>query len=429
MSVRVGLNVHPKARGGADWSAAEKTYFPAFLEQLNPSAIVQMGYGRSEFDTALAWRELLENTTVIYRQYHDAEGHLFELLKPYDYITGMKLYTDPRIPLYILNETNSKAPLDELKRNIQWRVEVMRILALEGQPHVIGNEGPGQPHMSWFSDDAKWEIVHPFFQQFKMNPFSAWGLHPYWGNNGLRPSEGQSARHRDIATALALRETSMPPVYLTEVGRDRYGDSKVNGWRSTGVTEEVFAAEIVEAQNTLWNEPYIRGAMVYCYGSTKKEWFQFDIMYAGLIHKAMIAANKQPTDIPPPPPVESWATGVAKTGLDGVVLRFQPNTTSKTLAVIYNGDLLSYKRSGAVDGWLHVRKGNVTGYASEQFLQITAGELPAPNHDTKPIPLPPAPTQAELNLQRASELWTERRELEAKLATNAAELDELLCSA
>lgn len=441
-TIRVGPNVHPKARAGQDWSAAEKSYFPGFLQQLNPSAMLQMGYGKSDFYLALGWRELLPNTTVIYRQYHDAEGHLFELLSPYDYVKGMKLYTDPRIPLYILNETNSKAPLDELKRNINWRIEVMRILALEGQPHVIGNEGPGQPHMSWFKDVAKWEVVQPFFQQFKINPFASWGLHPYWGGNGLRPSEGQSARFRDIAIELENHDMPMPSVYLTEVGRDRYGDSKVNGWRSTGVSEEVFADEIIEAQETLWNEKYIKGAMVFSYGSTTSQWWPFDIMGAFILHSKLIEANKRSVDnqTPTPPaakppfvPIPADLSGMVEVTVDNAAypLTATPNAAAKnTVGTLTIGERIRLYRSTHT---LDSQFGSAFQYHWCERVSTPLGESPY-GWTTYPMPVvpepppvvvPPTPPTTDTALQRMLKTLDEIESHEAAVEEHYAAIDVL----
>lgn len=95
----------------------------------------------------------------------------------------------------------------------------------------------------------------------------------------------------------------MPSVIFSETGIDSFGGSKTNGWRSTGMSEETYAAQIIEARNTLWTEPYIRGVCVYCYGSSTDRWVQFDIESAKVLHSALIAANGVSIPTPPPPVV------------------------------------------------------------------------------------------------------------------------------
>lgn len=302
MTLRIGINLHNKARGGQDRSAAEKEYLPQFLKQLNPSAIVCM----DDFDFAQALHQILQNTIVIYRQYNQAEGHMFKAVpSPADYVQRQRGLLRPGMPLYVMNEWNSYAPVEQLHEGAKWMAGVMDTLAITGDVCVIDNEGPGHPDYAWFTDNAKWEAVKPLFDAFKRHPQMYWGLHPYWSRLGLRPEDGQSARHREIEKLLKMRGYSMPNVILTEMGRDNYGGGKTNGWRSTGISEESYAAEIIAARNTLWTEPYIRGACVYCYGSSTDTWQVFDIESAKTLHHALIGANAVviPTPAPTPPPV------------------------------------------------------------------------------------------------------------------------------
>jgi len=308
MTLRLGINLHPKARSGQDRSAAEKDYLSHFLMQLNASAIVCM----DDFDFAQAMHSALPNTIVVYRQYNPNEGHMWKVISPEQYFINQRGISKPGMPLYCLNEADSKAPIADLRDRVRWLIRVMELYATAGLSLVVGNEGAGHPDFSWFSDSAKWEVVKPLFDAFKRYQTHFWGLHPYWGQNGLRPEDGQAARHRDIERLLKMRGYDMPPVIFSEMGRDKYGDVKTNGWRSTGISEESYAAEIVKARNTLWTEPYIRGACVYCYGSTTPQWEAFDVEPAKILHSALIAANatQQPAPDPippilfPPPPPE-----------------------------------------------------------------------------------------------------------------------------
>lgn len=297
-TLRLGLNIHNKARGGQDRSAAEKDYLPTFLRQLNPSAIVVM----DDFALAQGLYAMLPNTIVIYRQYNQNEGGLWQVIAPEQYVINQTGITKPGMPLYVLNEMDSKAPPDQLNAACKWMARVMELLAVKGCTGVIDNEAPGQPTLAWFTDDVLWNAVKPLFDAFKKYPQMYWGLHPYWYSEDLQPTS-QSAIHRAIAPLLKKRGYDMPLVIFTETGRDALNGSKQNGWRSAGITEEQFAAEIIKARNTLWTENYIRGACIYCYGSTTERWQAFDVESAKILHSALIGANQVSVEIPTPAPV------------------------------------------------------------------------------------------------------------------------------
>lgn len=299
MTLRLGINLHNKARGGQDRSAAEKDYLPAFLRQLNPSAIVCM----DDFALAQGLYALLTNTIVVYRQSNPAEGHLWDVISPEQYVINQRGITKPGMPLYILNEMDSKAPPVQLNAACKWMARVIELLALSGNTCVIDNEGPRQPVLQWFTDDTTWAAVKPLFDAFKKYPQMYWGLHFYWAHEDLTPLDA-SASHRAIAPLLKKRGYDMPQIILSEIGRDATDGGKRNSWRSAGITEEQYAAEIIKARNTLWTEPYIRGACVFCYGSSTDTWASFDIESNKILHTALIGANQAttPTPAPPPPP-------------------------------------------------------------------------------------------------------------------------------
>lgn len=306
-TLRIGLNIHNKARGGQERSAEEKIYLPQFMRQLNPSAIVVM----DDFNFAQDMHSALPQTIVCYRQYNPAEGHLFKVISPEQYVINQTGITKPGMPLYVLNEMDSKAPNEQLNAACKWMARVIELIAVKGCVCVIDNEGPGQPTLSWFTDDLKWNAVKPLFDAFQRYPQMYWGLHPYWHSGDLQPT-GQSAIHRQIEPLLKARGYNMPLIIFSETGRDALGGSKTNGWRTAGISEEVYAAEIVKARNTLWTENYIRGVAVYCYGSTEPRWQAFDIEQAKILHTALIGANQSappqqppqqpPIVIPPEPP-------------------------------------------------------------------------------------------------------------------------------
>lgn len=297
MSLRIGLNIHNKARGGQERSAEEKRYLPEFLRKLNPSAIVVM----DDLPFAEAMYATLPNTITTYRQYNPVEGHLWKVIAPEQYFINQKGISKSGIPLYCMNEPDSKAPVADLRDQTKWLVRVMELYAAAGLSLVVDNLGAYHPDFSWFTDLEKWAAVKPLFEAFKRFPMHFWGLHPYWSPDGLHPERGGVARHKDIEQHLKALGMDMPPVIFTEMGRDQYGENDTrNGWRSTGISEEAYGAEIEEAQTTLWTEPYIRGACLFCYGSTEEKWRTFDIENAGVLHSILIAANTKQTPTPAP---------------------------------------------------------------------------------------------------------------------------------
>lgn len=310
--LRIGLNIHNRARGGQDRSAEEKSYLPQFLKQLNPSALVIM----DDLPLAEAMYSALPNTITIYRQYNPAEGHLWQVISPEQYFINQKGISKPGMPLYIINEADSKAPVEELAARAKWIAREMDLRANAGLLGVYDNAGPGHPILEWFTDDTKWQAVKPMFDAFKRHPQMYWSLHPYWGPNGLRPQDGQSARHRDIEKHLKAKGYTMPNLIFTETGIDNHGGGKTNGWRTTGISEEQYAAQIIEARNTLWTEPYIRGVCLFSYGASTDRWLAFDVESAKVLHTALIGANaiSIPTPKPPDPvPVPTPPTPAEKT--------------------------------------------------------------------------------------------------------------------
>lgn len=298
MSLRIGMNIHNKARAGQERSAEEKNYLPGFMKQLNPSAIVVM----DNFDMAKDLFTLLPNTIVCYRQSNPAEGHLWKQITPEQYVINQAGITKPGMPLYVMNEIDSKMPVADLAAAVKWMVRVMELLAVKGCVAVIDNEGPGQPTLDWFTDDAKWGAVKPLFETFKRYPQMYWGLHPYWETDQLEPL-ASSAIHRAIEPLLKRRGFDMPLIIFSEIGRDAAAGGKRNSWRSQGISEEQFAAEIIRARNTLWTEKYIRGAAVFCYGSVTDQWLSFDVESNKVLHSALIAGNQTEQPVPPTPPV------------------------------------------------------------------------------------------------------------------------------
>lgn len=307
--MKLGVNIHPKARGGQDYSAEEKSDLTEFLDDLDADAILIM----DNYEWAKAYAARLPQTKVVFRPYHPAEGHLYDLthedgrpLTPHDYYVGRKEFQNPNLILYVLNEPSTKVDNATMKRRITWLVALMDLYGADKQPLVVDNVGVGHYDYSWFTDDTKWAIIKPLFDTLRRYPFMFWGLHEYFSYQGLAVGNGRVGRHKEIARLLAVRGYDMPPVLLTEVGCDQIDDTGKRGYVNS-MSDLAYGGFLVEGQLGSWSAPYIKGAMVYCYGSTTREWYDtFDLQgtRAEKTRSMMIASNgADHIPVPPPPAV------------------------------------------------------------------------------------------------------------------------------
>ncbi len=310
--MKLGVNVHPKARGGQEYSAQEKSDLTEFLDALDADAILIM----DNFEWAKAYAARLPQTKVVFRPFHPAEGHLYDLthapddpragqpLTPHDYYIGRKEFQDPNLIMYVLNEPSTKTDNAGMEKKIDWLVGLMDLYGADKQPLVIDNVGVGHYDYSWFTDNEKWAIIKPLFDALRRYPFMYWGLHEYFSYKGLEVGNGRVGRHKEMARLLSLRGYDMPPVLLTEVGCDQIDDTDKRGYLNS-MSDLTFGGLLVEAQLSTWSAPYIKGAMVYCYGSSTTEWLTFDIQgtSAEKTRSMMIASNEADhIPVPPPPP-------------------------------------------------------------------------------------------------------------------------------
>lgn len=306
MMSRLGYNIHTTIRGGQQYSAAEKQYLPTHLYRLNPSALLVM----DDFNTTLAYRQLLKDAVIVHRQYNQNEGGLWNVITPEAYFENTKGHHDPRIVLYVANEPHSFILKTEMEKQVKWYVRVMELFGKAGLSIVTPNWGTGQPDMSWFTQPDKWQVMKPLFDAFKAYPNHYLGVHEYASHRGLEIGNGRVGRHADIAKALRNLGYTMPQTLLTEAGVDSIEGINKRGWRD-GMTENQYAALLTDAQRSTWNVDYIKGVMVYCWGSSTPEWQVYDVSDALVLHAALVAANMSvgnppsvpiPTPLPPPPP-------------------------------------------------------------------------------------------------------------------------------
>lgn len=297
--MRIGFNIHDKILG-QQYSAAQKIYLTTLLQRLNPSAVLVM----DNWEWALAYKQMLPKAIVVFRQYNQNEGHLWQIITPEKYYENTKGHHDPRIVLYIGNEPNSYILKDEMEKAVAWWFKVIALFHAANLPVCIVNWGVGHPDLSWFTDDSKWSIIRPLFDALKAHAGAYLGLHEYASYRGLEAGNGRVGRHMDMAKALKARGYSMPSILLSEIGVDQIDDNGKRGWKDS-MSENQYAALLTDAQRSTWYVDYIIGGMIFSYGSSTNEWRSFDVSAALVLHSTLIASNAVTNTTPPPPPPET----------------------------------------------------------------------------------------------------------------------------
>lgn len=300
--MRLGFNIHEKILG-QEYSAAQKTYLATLLTRLNPSAILVM----NNFDWALAYKRLIPKSIVLFRQYNkDVEGALWDNQSAKQYFTNTLNRHDPNIVLYVGNESQSYILKAEMQKAVAWWVELIGLFRDANLSLCLPNWGVGHPDLTWFTQDDKWAVMKPLIDAVKSHPGAYLGLHEYFSYRGVEIGNGRVGRHADIAKALKARGYDMPPVLLTELGCDQIDDTGKRGFKHS-MSDNAYAAMLTDCQRSTWNVDYIKGGMIYSYGSVTTEWESFDISDSLVLHGSLVAANMSvgnppSVPIPTPPP-------------------------------------------------------------------------------------------------------------------------------
>lgn len=365
------------------------------------------------------------------------------IASPNDFLNEWGHLGRNNMTLYALNEplANEETTDADVERLMLWCVTTITEAVRRGISLTVGNFGMGQPALNkalteW---DTRFDPLLILLSKYRDTIFL--GLHEYGPDEPF-------AWGRINFMLKRCEELKIPPprVVITEFGVDATASTR-NGYKAREWSGDYYMRRLIDVYNRIYmpliDKGIVKGTCLFSYGNSGG-WQSFDVENDAAFFETLDTALKagsfksKPVEIPTPTPTpqpESWATGVAVAVLTGAVIRFQPSVSSKELATVRNMDIVQYDRNYAVDGWYKIRKGDVTGYASKQFLtNIILGELPAPNPE-QPIPIPPAPHPDTIIKQRISELWIERRKLEAqKLAIEAAldnvesQLDDLLAA-
>lgn len=303
--MKIGVNLHPTIKG-QQFSSAQKTYLAQFLGRLNASANLVM----DSWESALAYKQMMPKNIVVFRKYHPREGDLYNLLTPEQWHEGMRAYTDPNIVLNCMNEPSTYVLKADMEKKIKWLVRVIELFGNEGNSLVVDNVGTGHYDYTWLTESDKWAIVEPLFAALKKYPNMFWGCHEYFSYRGLEIGNGRVGRHAEMYKHLKAKGYE-PPLLLTEVGCDQIDESGKRGFKNS-MTENQYAANLTDAQRSTWYVPYLKGAMIYSYGSSTTEWETFDMSDSLVLHAVLIAANAvtetppsvpipTPTPTPPPP--------------------------------------------------------------------------------------------------------------------------------
>jgi hypothetical protein len=237
--MKIGINIHPVMPDGEDdtraYSAQEKIDLDNFLLAAQPDAILVM----NDFGWATRFADMLPHTRVIFRLYNeDVEGELWNALSPAEYLQGMAIYQNPRIILNVGNEPSGKLPLPELRKMVAWYVKVMRLFEAESICLAVPAWGSGNPNLSWFTDDAAWNILRPLFEAFKAYPRHYLNLHSYFNRKGLQIGNGHLDRPTRIASYLIARGLPVPPMLITEYGADTVDEIPGPWMTAFGETDE-----------------------------------------------------------------------------------------------------------------------------------------------------------------------------------------------
>lgn len=306
MSVKIGINIHPvmavSDKEIRPYSSEEKQALDAFLLAAKPDAILVM----NDIDWARRFAIMLPDTRVIFRLFNkDVEGELWKHLTAQEYFDGMKAYQHPRIILNIGNEPLGKdLPLSDLKYMVAWYFEVMHKFGDAGISVAVPAWGTGNPDFSWFQNDTYWAALKPLFSAFQAYPLHYLNLHSYFTKNGLQISNGNIGRHEQIAAQLRARQIPVPNMLITEYGSDNINQVPgpwMDAFGQTDEGEDRYGDLIVEGRDRAFNQPYVKGLLVYPWGAYA-EWRRYDISKATRVQKRIVAANavQQPDGVPPP---------------------------------------------------------------------------------------------------------------------------------
>jgi hypothetical protein len=416
--VKIGVQIHPVfATGGNDndtrqYSGEEKADLDKFLLQAQPDSIIVL----NDFSWATRFAIMLPNTRVIFRKEHKEDGAFWNLkhengqpYTPMDHFIGTKEHHHPKIMLNLSNEgmgktvyfDNGKPNYDAILKMSTWLAECMDLFGAAGVPLVVPNWGVGLPDLSWFKKSApEWPLIRPLIEAFKRWPIHHLGIHTYWCKNRFGVDD---FLHRPIDLTAALEELEYDPIpmQITEYGIDAIGGIPGPWQEAYGANddgENLYGSLLVRGQRTIYNVPYIRGLMVFCWGSYPR-WQKYDISKAKHVQAALIGSNQNeavdnqtPTPEPTPPyvPIPADLSGAVEVTINNAAypLKATPNAGTKdTVGTLSIGERVTLYRSTHT---LDSRFGSAFQYHWCERVSTPVGESPY-GWTAYPMPVPPPP--------------------------------------
>lgn len=314
--------------------------------------------------------------------------------------------------IVFMPDNESSGDDEAIKRYVKWQVEMAVLL------HAVNLRGAFCRFSTGTIVESQYQLLKPLFNA--MLPGDYVSPNEYSPSPNYKPGGGGHLRRYHEMWIAAGREL---PTVIGEAGVAMdYNPGK--GYIDAGMSDEAYAQQLLDEE--IWYENGKIDRHVYLIGGFTHAGYRLREGVLDYWEKHYV--KQAPVVIPPAPPApaDNWASAIAIVDSGGVNIRFQADANSKILAVIKNGDIIQYNRSGAVNGWIRVKKGNLSGYAFDRYLEITTGELPATNPDPTPIPLPPSPSQSEMDLKRVIDCYDAIHLKQAEIMALEAEIDTLL---
>lgn len=324
------------------------------------------------------WRNLDPEDTGIHTKY-SAQWVFAHKVMPY-------LEWFKKNEIVFMPDNESSGDDNRIKEYVKWQVEMAILL------HSVNLRGAFCRFSTGTIVESQYQLLKPIFSA--MIPGDYVSPNEYSPSPGYAKGGGGHLRRYHEMWIAAGREL---PTVIGEAGvAMNYDPGK--GYIDAGMSDESYAQQILNED--IWYENGKIDRHIYLIGGFTHAGYR---LRDGVLDYWEKHYAKQPPVTIPAPPATSWATGIAKTGLEGVIIRALPSTTSPTRGIVKNDETIQYDRLGIIDGWYHVKRNGIEGYSSTQFLTIILGELPGENTEP-PIGIPAPLPQSQIDLLRIIQL-------------------------
>ena len=155
------------------------------------------------------------------------------------------------------------------------------------------SQGAPEPAMAlYFADVVRYAAANGF----------TIGFHEYWYGRIGNPNQETWNYLRFPRFFTALRNAGVneqPEASITECGIDGGVIGNAGGWRSAGVGESDYAADLCSYRSKLAQYAYVKSSYIFCAGNFGAPWDSFDITQTIM----STVANSNPAEAPPSPGV------------------------------------------------------------------------------------------------------------------------------